>query len=153
MPWRLSMKSKYDVLVIGGGPAGALAGKTAAEKGLSALSCREAPGHRCSRPLCGRYRQGSPPRVHRSGSRLDLGRDDRSQHCRPRWFFHETRVRDGGQQGGVRPRPQDLRPRAGLESSRSRCDVTVKSRAAAPILENGVVKGAKRSSLPGRPRT
>ena len=31
------MKSKYDVLVIGGGPAGAIAAKTAVEKGLTAL--------------------------------------------------------------------------------------------------------------------
>ena len=30
------MKSKYDVLIIGGGPAGALAAKTAVEKGLTA---------------------------------------------------------------------------------------------------------------------
>ena len=37
------MKSRYDVLVIGGGPAGALAGKTAAEKGLSALIVEKRP--------------------------------------------------------------------------------------------------------------
>src|SRR5512136_647928 len=35
--WRSCMKNKYDVLVIGGGPAGAIAAKTAVEKGLSAL--------------------------------------------------------------------------------------------------------------------
>lgn len=37
------MKSKYDVLVIGGGPAGALAAKTAAEKGLSACLVEKRP--------------------------------------------------------------------------------------------------------------
>ena len=37
------MKSNYDVLVIGGGPAGALAAKTAAEKGLSACLVEKRP--------------------------------------------------------------------------------------------------------------
>ena len=37
------MKSKYDVLVIGGGPAGALAARTAAEKGLSACLVEKRP--------------------------------------------------------------------------------------------------------------
>lgn len=37
------MKNKYDVLVIGGGPAGALAAKTAAEKGLSACLVEKRP--------------------------------------------------------------------------------------------------------------
>jgi digeranylgeranylglycerophospholipid reductase len=37
------MKNKYDVLVIGGGPAGALAAKTAAEKGLSACIVEKRP--------------------------------------------------------------------------------------------------------------
>ena len=31
------MKDKYDVLVIGAGPAGSIAAKTAAEKGLDVL--------------------------------------------------------------------------------------------------------------------
>ncbi|OPY37642.1 MAG: Digeranylgeranylglycerophospholipid reductase [Methanoregula sp. PtaU1.Bin051] len=37
------MKNKYDVLVIGGGPAGALAAKTAAEKGLSVCLVEKRP--------------------------------------------------------------------------------------------------------------
>lgn len=37
------MKSKYDVLIIGGGPAGALAARTAAEKGLSACLVEKRP--------------------------------------------------------------------------------------------------------------
>lgn len=37
------MKNRYDVLVIGGGPAGALAAKTAAEKGLSACLVEKRP--------------------------------------------------------------------------------------------------------------
>ena len=41
--WRSCMKSKYDVLVIGGGPAGALAARTAAEKGLSACLVEKRP--------------------------------------------------------------------------------------------------------------
>jgi len=37
------MKNKYDVLVIGGGPAGAVAAKTAAESGLSACLIEKRP--------------------------------------------------------------------------------------------------------------
>ena len=37
------MKSKYEVLVIGGGPAGALAAKTAAEKGFSVCLVEKRP--------------------------------------------------------------------------------------------------------------
>jgi len=37
------MKNRYDVLVIGGGPAGALAARTAAEKGLSACLVEKRP--------------------------------------------------------------------------------------------------------------
>src|SRR5512137_542375 len=41
--WRPCMKNKYDVLVIGGGPAGALAARTAAERGLSACLVEKRP--------------------------------------------------------------------------------------------------------------
>ena len=41
--WRSWMKNKYDVLVIGGGPAGAIAAKTAVEKGLSACLVEKRP--------------------------------------------------------------------------------------------------------------
>ncbi len=37
------MKNKYDILIIGGGPAGALAARTAAEKGLSACLVEKRP--------------------------------------------------------------------------------------------------------------
>jgi digeranylgeranylglycerophospholipid reductase len=37
------MKNKYDLLIIGGGPAGALAARTAAEKGLSACLVEKRP--------------------------------------------------------------------------------------------------------------
>ena len=37
------MKSNYDVLVIGGGPGGALAAKTAAENGLSVCLIEKRP--------------------------------------------------------------------------------------------------------------
>ncbi|MEN6395266.1 MAG: FAD-dependent oxidoreductase, partial [Methanoregula sp.] len=37
------MKNNYDVLIIGGGPAGALAARTAAEKGLSTCLVEKRP--------------------------------------------------------------------------------------------------------------
>ena len=67
------MKNKYDVLVIGGGPAGALAGKTAAEKGLSALIVEKRPaiGPRYGvRRVSGRKRSLSSSNPIRAGSPL-----------------------------------------------------------------------------------
>ncbi|MDD1688876.1 MAG: FAD-binding protein, partial [Methanoregula sp.] len=37
------MKDRYDVLVIGGGPSGALAAKTAVDKGLTACIVEKRP--------------------------------------------------------------------------------------------------------------
>lgn len=41
--WRLKMKSHYDVLIVGGGPGGALAAKTVAENGLSVCIVEKRP--------------------------------------------------------------------------------------------------------------
>lgn len=43
MHWRTLMKSNYDLLIIGGGPGGALAAKTAAENGLSVCLIEKRP--------------------------------------------------------------------------------------------------------------
>src|SRR5690606_33989461 len=41
--WRRGMKSRYDLLVIGGGPGGAIAARTAARKGLSVCLVEKRP--------------------------------------------------------------------------------------------------------------
>jgi digeranylgeranylglycerophospholipid reductase len=137
------MKSRYDVLVIGGGPAGALAGKTAAEKGLSALIVEKRPAI------------GAPVRCAEG-----IGKEALHEFIDPdpRWISAEMT-------GATIVAPDGFVMKLGSEMSGSKvgyvldrkifdrelvwkaaeagADIAVKSRAAAPILENGAVKGAR----------
>ena len=80
------MKSKYEVLVVGGGPAGALAARTAAEKGLSVCLVEKRPAIgapvRCAEGIG----KEALAEFIASRSTLDLRRDDRCGHCCTRWF-------------------------------------------------------------------
>ena len=137
------MKNKYDVLVIGGGPAGALAAKTAVEKGLTACIVEKRPAI------------GAPVRCAEG-----IGKEALLEFIEadPRWisaemtgagivapdgfFMKLESAMAGSKVGYVLDRKifdRELVWRAAEAGS----DVTVKSRAAAPIMEDGVVKGAK----------
>jgi len=137
------MKNKYDVLVIGGGPAGALAAKTAVEKGLSACIVEKRPAI------------GAPVRCAEG-----IGQEALHEFIEPdpRWISAEmtgaTIVAPdgfvmklesefaGGKVGYVLDRKFFDRELV-WKAAEAGADVAVKSRAAAPILDNGVVKGAK----------
>lgn len=137
------MKSKYDVLIVGGGPAGALAGRTAAEKGLSALIVEKRPAI------------GAPVRCAEG-----IGKEALHEFIDPdpRWISAEMRGaaivapdgfvmkldsdRAGSKVGYVLDRKIFDRELV-WKAAEAGADVAVKSRAAAPIMENGVVKGAK----------
>ncbi|MDD4136465.1 MAG: NAD(P)/FAD-dependent oxidoreductase [Methanoregula sp.] len=137
------MKNKYDVLVIGGGPAGALAAKTAVEKGLSACIVEKRPAI------------GAPVRCAEG-----IGKEALLEFIEPdyRWISAEM---TGA--GIIAPDGFSMKLESELAGSKvgyvldrkffdrelvwkaaeAGADVAVKSRASAPILENGVVKGAK----------
>jgi digeranylgeranylglycerophospholipid reductase len=137
------MKNKYDVLVIGGGPAGALAGKTAAEKGLSALIVEKRPAI------------GAPVRCAEG-----IGKEALHEFIDPdpRWisaemtgagivapdgfFMKLSSEMSGGKVGYVLDRKIFDRELV-WKAAEAGADIAVKSRAAAPILEKGAVKGAK----------
>ena len=137
------MKNKYDILVIGGGPAGALAAKTAVEKGLSACIVEKRPAI------------GAPVRCAEG-----IGQEALHEFIEPdpRWISAEmtgaTIVAPdgfimklesefaGGKVGYVLDRKFFDRELV-WKAAEAGADVAVKSRAAAPIMENGVVKGAK----------
>lgn len=137
------MKSKYDVLVVGGGPAGALAGRTAAEKGLSALIVEKRPAI------------GAPVRCAEG-----IGKEALHEFIDPdpRWISADMTgaaivapdgfvmrldsTMAGGKVGYVLDRKIFDRELV-WKASEAGADVAVKSRAAAPIMENGAVKGAK----------
>jgi len=137
------MKNKYDVLVIGGGPAGALAARTAAEKGLTACLVEK------------RQAIGAPVRCAEG-----IGREALLEFIDPdpRWISAEMQgagivapdgftmklesAMAGSKVGYVLDRKFFDRELV-WKAAEAGADVAVKSRAAAPLLEKGVVKGAK----------
>ncbi len=137
------MKNKYDILIIGGGPAGALAGKTAAEKGLSACIVEKRPAI------------GAPVRCAEG-----IGREALLEFIEadPRWisaemhgagivapdgFFMKLESDMAGSKVGYVLDRKFFDRELVWKAAEAGADVAVKSRAAAPIMEDGVLKGAK----------
>lgn len=136
------MKSKYDVLVIGGGPGGALAARTAAEKGLSVLIAEKRPAI------------GAPVRCAEG-----IGKEAVAEFVKPdpRWISAELKGADivapdgttmtlaseqaGSKVGYILDRKFFDRELV-WQAAEAGADVSVKTRASAPILESGTVKGA-----------
>ncbi len=137
------MKNNYDILVIGGGPAGALAATAAAEAGLSACLVEKRPAI------------GAPVRCAEG-----IGKELLKDFIEPdeRWIAADIRRariiapngatikleqhQAGNEVGYVIDRKifdRELVWRAAEAGS----DVFVKTRAVAPIMENGAVKGAR----------
>ena len=137
------MKNKYDVLVIGGGPAGAMAAKTAVEKGLSACLVEKRPAIgapvRCAEgigkealhefidpdPKCISAEMTGASIVAPDGflMKLESGlAGNKVGYILDRKFFDRELVWKAAEAGA---------------------DVAVKTRASAPIIEKGFVKGAK----------
>jgi len=137
------MKNKYDVLVIGGGPAGALAAKTAVEKGLSACIVEK------------RQAIGTPVRCAEG-----IGREALHEFIDPdpRWisaemtgagivapdgFFMKLESAYAGNKVGYILDRKFFDRELVWKAAEAGADVAVKSRASAPIMDHGVVKGAK----------
>ena len=140
------MKNKYDVLVIGGGPAGALAAKTAVEKGLSACIVEKRPAI------------GAPVRCAEG-----IGKEALLEFIEPdpRWisaemtgagivapdgFFMKLESAMAGSKVGYVLDRKFFDRELVWKAAEAGADVAVKARAAAPIMENGFVKGAKISA-------
>lgn len=136
------MKEKYDVLVIGSGPAGALAAKTAALAGLSACIIEKRPA------------VGTPVRCAEG-----IGKEALAEFLAPdpRWISAEmsgaevvapdgtamklTSQMAGAKVGYILERKifdRELVKQAAIAGA----DVAVKTRAYAPVMENGYVRGA-----------
>ncbi|ABN56439.1 MULTISPECIES: NAD(P)/FAD-dependent oxidoreductase [Methanoculleus] len=137
------MKNNYDILIIGGGPAGALAAKTAAEAGNTVCLIEK------------RAAIGTPVRCAEG-----IGKELLKEFIKPdpRWIAADIeRARIISPNGTAISLEQD---RAGNEvgyvldrkifdrelvwqAAEAGADVIVKTRATAPIMENGAVRGAK----------
>ncbi len=137
------MKSSYDILIIGGGPAGALAAKTAAEAGNSVCLVEKRPAI------------GTPVRCAEG-----IGKELLKEYIKPdpRWISAEIerarliapngtaisleQERAGNEVGYVLDRKIFDRELV-WQAADAGADVIVKTRATAPIMENGAVRGAK----------
>jgi len=136
------MKSHYNLLIVGGGPAGAIAARTAAEKGLSACIVEK------------RSAIGAPVRCAEG-----IGREALTEFVRPdeRWISAEMKgaaivapdgtmmklesALAGNKVGYILDRKVFDRELV-WQAAEAGSDVAVKTRAAAPVMEDGVVKGA-----------
>src|SRR5512145_246568 len=136
------MKNSYDVLVIGAGPAGSIAAKTAAEKGLDVLLIEK------------RQEIGDPVRCAEGVNKEYLKKHveiDKQWICADlkgsRIFSPDgTKVEmaeeiSGGEVGYVLERKVFDRALA-EEAAKAGAEVRVKTRATGLILENDFVKGA-----------
>ena len=136
------MKQRYDLLVIGGGPGGAIAARTAAEKGLSACLVEKRPAI------------GVPVRCAEG-----IGKEALKEFIEPddRWISAEIRGAQivapdgttmtlsqqmaGSKVGYILDRKVFDRELV-WQAAMAGADVFVKTRAVAPILEDGRVRGA-----------
>lgn len=136
------MKSEYDLLVVGGGPGGAIAARTAAEKGLRVLLVEKRPAI------------GAPVRCAEG-----IGKELLDEFVKPdeRWIAAEI---DNARIVAPNGHSLVLEPQmAGNEvgyildrkifdrelvwqAAEAGADVMVKTRATSPIMEGGVVRGA-----------
>lgn len=141
------MKSEYDVVVIGAGPAGSITAKTVAKKGLSVLLIEK------------RQEIGDPVRCAEGVSKVWLRKHIEPDH---RWICADvkgSRIYSpdgtmiemaeeiaGGEVGYVLERKIFDRALA-YEASKAGAEVMVKTRATGLIIENGFVKGVNVSHL------
>jgi digeranylgeranylglycerophospholipid reductase len=141
------VKSEYDVVVIGAGPAGSITAKTVAEKGLSVLLIEK------------RQEIGDPVRCAEGVSKVWLRKHIEPDH---RWICADvkgSRIYSpdgtmiemaeeiaGGEVGYVLERKIFDRALA-YEASKAGAEVMVKTRATGLIIENGFVKGVNVSHL------
>jgi digeranylgeranylglycerophospholipid reductase len=136
------MKKRYDILIVGAGPAGALAARTAAEKGMSACIVEKRPAI------------GTPVRCAEG-----IGKESLAEFIHPdeRWISAEM---TGA--GIVAPDGFEMKLESSMagakvgyildrkifdrelvwQAAEAGADVAVKTRASAPLMDDGIVKGA-----------
>lgn len=136
------MKSHYDLLVIGGGPGGAIAARTAAERGLSACLVEKRPAIgvpvRCAEGIgmeaLAEFVEPDPKFISAEMKRAALVAPDGTE------MVLESKMA-GGKVGYVLDRKQFDRELV-WQAADAGVDVSVKTRASCPIMKGGKVCGA-----------
>lgn len=136
------MKSRYDLLVVGGGPGGALAARTAAEKGLSVCLIEKRPAIgvpvRCAegvgQDLIAEFLKPDPKWISSEikGAKL-IASDGTGLYLNPELAGNEV--------GYVLDRKVFDRELV-WQAAEAGADVFVKTRALAPLMDDGVINGA-----------
>lgn len=137
------MKTQYDLLIIGAGPGGAIAAKTAAEEGLSVLMVEKRPAIgtpvRCAegvgKELLREFIDPDPAWISADIERATIVSPDGTT------MSLEARMA-GNEVGYILDRK--IFDRALVwQAAEAGAEVQVKTRAVAPILEDGFVRGAR----------
>ena len=136
------MKPRYDILVIGGGPGGAVAAETAARAGLSVCLVEKRPAIgapvRCAegigREALAEFIDPDPCFISAELSGAEIVAPDGST-------LRLSSERAGNKVGYILDRKVFDRELV-WRAAESGADVAVKTRASAPIIEDGAVKGA-----------
>ena len=137
------MKNKYDVLVIGGGPAGAIAAKTAVEEGLSACLVEKRPAIgapvRCAEGIgkeaLHEFMDPDPKCISAEMTGASI--------VAPDGFLMKLESGPAGNKVGYILDRKFFDRELVWKAAEAGADVAVKTRASAPIMEKGFVKGAK----------
>ncbi|MCU0632022.1 MAG: NAD(P)/FAD-dependent oxidoreductase [Methanolinea sp.] len=146
------MRARYDVLVVGGGPGGAIAARTAAENGLSVCMVEKRPAI------------GAPVRCAEG-----IGKEALAEFVKPdpRWISAELKGAEIVAPDGTTMRlaSEQAGSKVGYildrkffdrelvwQAAEAGADVAVKTRASAPLLLGGAVRGAVLESCGERRR-
>ena len=143
VPWRSYMKNKYEVLVIGGGPAGAIAAKTAVEKGLSVCLVEKRPAIgapvRCAEGLgkeaLHEFIDPDPKWISAEMTGASI--------IAPDGFLMKLESQLAGSKVGYILDRKVFDRELVWKAAEAGADVAVKTRASAPIINNGCIQGAK----------
>jgi len=137
------MKNKYDVLIIGGGPAGAIAAKTTAEEGLSVCLVEKRPAIgvpiRCAEGIgkdaLHEFIDPDPKSISAEMTGASI--------VAPDGFLMKLESGLAGNKVGYILDRKFFDRELVWKAAEAGADIAVKARASAPIMENGCVKGAK----------
>jgi len=137
------MRREYDVLVVGGGPAGAVAAKNFADKGLSVLLCEKRPAIgapvRCAEGVGKKllYEFFKSPEEQWIAAEID-----KANIIAPDGFKMTLEPEKAGSEVGFVLNRKIFDRDMVWQAAEAGAEIRVKTRAISPLMDNGAVRGA-----------